>query len=102
MSPAENGGDMRAWHSVSMETIIQSAGDFNLPLARTRIVSRAEAASLAYTGIWTDTGSANGRTAVCLVDDDRIEIASGHDGVCDRIDAVPFGVRRIAVAFGVS
>jgi hypothetical protein len=84
-----------------METIAHgTSSGFNLPLSRTRIVSRAEAASLAYTGIWSDTGSASGRAAVCLMDAELIEIASGVDGVCDRIDALPFGVRRLSVAFG--
>jgi hypothetical protein len=67
----------------------------------TRIVSREEAASLAFAGISREAGQAGGRLAVCLLDDDRIEIASGVDGSCDRIDAVPFGVRRLRVAFGV-
>jgi exopolyphosphatase/pppGpp-phosphohydrolase len=66
----------------------------------TRIVSREEAAALAYTGIWSESGQSGGRMAVCLIDESRIEVASGVDGVCDRIDAVPFGVRRLRVAFG--
>lgn len=67
----------------------------------TRIVSREEAAALAYAGIWSESGQSGGRMAVCLIDESRIEVASGVDGVCDRIDAVPFGVRRLRVAFGV-
>jgi len=66
----------------------------------TRIVSREEAAALAYAGIWSESGQTGGRMAVCLFDESRIEVASGVDGVCDRIDAVPFGVRRLRVAFG--
>lgn len=85
-----------------MHSILEtSASQLDLALTRTRIVSRAEAASLAYTGIWSDTGSPGGRAAVALIDDERIEIASGVDGVCDRVDALPFGVRRLSVAFGV-
>lgn len=67
----------------------------------TRIVSREEAAALAFAGISSEIGRTSGRTAVCLIDDARIEIASGVAGACDRIDAVPFGVRRLRVAFGV-
>lgn len=68
----------------------------------TRIVSREEAAALAYAGIWSETGQGRGRMAVCLVDESRMEIASGADGVCDRIDAVPFGIGRLRVAFGAA
>lgn len=66
----------------------------------TRIVSRTEAAALAYAGIWSEAGQTSERMAVCLFDESRIDVASGVDGICDRIDAVPFGVRRLRVAFG--
>lgn len=84
-----------------MDTTFQIAAlDPGFHLSRTRIASRAEAASLAFTGIWSDGGSPSGRAAVCFIEDERIEIASGVDGVCDRVDALPFGVRRLGVAFG--
>jgi exopolyphosphatase/pppGpp-phosphohydrolase len=66
----------------------------------TRIVSREEAAALAYAAIWSEAGQTSERMAVCLFDESRIEVASGIDGICDRIDAVPFGVRRLRIAFG--
>jgi len=84
-----------------METTFQAASsDLNMKLARTRIVHRAEAAALVYNGIWNDAGSPSGRAAVCMIDDETIELASGKDGVCDRVDALPFSVRRLSVAFG--